>query len=241
MEKLRKIIEERDTRGGRVFDWVIQSLIIVSLISFSAETLPNLGAETSRILRYIQVITITIFTVEYLLRILVAEKKLNYIFSPFGLIDLAAILPFYISTAVDLRAIRAFRLLRLFRILKLARYSEAIQRFHLALLLARAELVLFFSVAIIALFLSAVGIYYFESQAQPESFGSIFHSLWWSVATLTTVGYGDVYPITVGGKIFTFFVLMVGLSLIATPAGIIASALTEARRIIEERITKSEN
>lgn len=86
--------------------------------------------------------------------------------------------------------------------------------------------------AAIVLFLAAVGIYYFESQVQPDSFGSIFHSLWWAVATLTTVGYGDVYPITSGGKIFTFFVLMVGLSLIAAPAGIIASALTEARKIM---------
>ncbi len=84
----------------------------------------------------------------------------------------------------------------------------------------------------IMLFLSAVGIDYFEGQVQPETFGSIFHSLWWAVATLTTVGYGDVYPITVGGKVFTFFVLMVGLSLIAAPAGIIAAALTEARKII---------
>lgn len=241
LEKLRVIIEDRVTPSGRAFDWFIQSLIIVSLVSFSFETLPNLSAETNVVLRYIQITTIIIFTIEYLLRILVAKKKLKYIFSPFGLIDLAAILPFYLSTAVDLRSIRAFRLLRLFRILKLARYSEAIQRFHLALLLARAELVLFFSIAMIMLFLTAVGIYYFESQAQPETFGSIFHSLWWSVATLTTVGYGDVYPITIGGKVFTFFVLMIGLSLIAAPAGIIASALTEARRIMEARKSTSES
>jgi voltage-gated potassium channel len=80
------------------------------------------------------------------------------------------------------------------------------------------------------LYLSAVGIYFFEHQAQPEQFKSVFHCLWWAVATLTTVGYGDVFPITAGGRIFTFFVLMVGLGIVAVPAGLVASALSQARR-----------
>lgn len=79
------------------------------------------------------------------------------------------------------------------------------------------------------LYLSAVGIYYFENEAQPEVFKSIFHSLWWALATLTTVGYGDIYPITVGGKIFTFFVLIIGVGIVAIPAGLIASAITVAK------------
>lgn len=234
MDRLRRIIQQNDTKAGRIFDYFIQSLIVVSLVSFSIETLPNLRPETRSLLRGIEVLTVTVFTVEYLLRILVAENRLRYVFSFYGLVDLAAILPFYVASGIDLRAVRSFRLLRLFRTLKLVRYSEALRRVHIALLLARAELALFFSVAAIVLFLSAVGIYYFESQVQPRTFGSIFHSLWWAVATLTTVGYGDLYPVTVGGKVFTFFVLMVGLSLIATPAGIIAAALTEARKIMAQ-------
>lgn len=79
----------------------------------------------------------------------------------------------------------------------------------------------------IMLYLSAVGIYYFEHQAQPELFQSVFHSLWWAVTTLTTVGYGDMYPITVGGRIFTFFVLMIGLGIVAVPTGLIASAMSK--------------
>ena len=79
------------------------------------------------------------------------------------------------------------------------------------------------------LYFSAVGIYYFEHEAQPKQFASVFHSLWWSVATLTTVGYGDIYPVTVGGKIFTFAVLLVGLGIVSVPAGLVASALSKAR------------
>jgi voltage-gated potassium channel len=92
---------------------------------------------------------------------------------------------------------------------------------------------MFGAVALVLIYLSAVGIYYFENSAQPEQFSSIFSSLWWSVVTLTTVGYGDVYPITVGGRIFTFVILMIGLGIIAIPSGMISSALTEARRLEE--------
>ena len=139
-------------------------------------------------------------------------------------------MPFYIASGLDLRAVRVFRLLRLFRILKLLRYSQAINRFHRAFIIAKEELILFTLVSLILLYLSAVGIYFFENAAQPEQFKSVFHSLWWAVATLTTVGYGDIFPITAGGRIFTFFVLMIGLGIVAVPAGLVASALSQARR-----------
>lgn len=138
------------------------------------------------------------------MRLFVADKKFQYIFSFFGVIDLLAILPFYLSTGLDLRSIRIFRLLRLFRMLKLLRYSKAINRFHRALIIAKEEMILFGCVAMMLLYLSKVGIYYFENSVQPDQFKSIFHSLWWSLATLTTVGYGVLYPVTAGGQIFTF-------------------------------------
>jgi voltage-gated potassium channel len=177
-----------------------------------------------------------IFTLEYLLRIYIADKKLKYIFSFYGLIDLVAILPFYLSTTLDLRTLRIFRLFRLIRLFKLLRYSKAIQRFSKALVLAKEEMILFSLMTMILLYLSAVGIYYFEHEAQPENFQSIFHSLWWAVATLTTVGYGDIYPITLGGRIFTFVILMIGLGIVAVPAGLLASALSEAK--IQEKEKK---
>ena len=197
-------------------------------------TLPDLSHGMLDFLYYSQVITVTIFSIEYILRIYVADSKMRYIFSFYGLIDLLAVLPFYLTIVVDLRALRIVRLFRLFRILKIVRYIKAIRRYKAAFLDIKEELVLFFTATCFMIFISAVGIYYFENSVQPEAFKSIFHSLWWGIATLTTVGYGDIYPVTVGGKIFTFIILMIGLSVVAVPAGLFSIALQEANREINE-------
>ena len=234
MATLKQMIEESDTPAGRTFDLIVQSLIVVSLVTFSLETLPDIPRAMRRWLSTIELFTVVVFSVEYLLRVWVAKPSRHYIFSCFGLIDLAAILPFYLATQVDLRSLRAFRLIRLFRILKLARYSAAARRFHRALQIAKEEIALFLAVTVILLFLAAAGIHHFEHQAQPEAFASIFHSMWWAVATLTTVGYGDVYPVTVGGRIFTFFILLIGLGVVSVPAGLVASALAKAREMEDD-------
>ncbi len=234
MKFLKRVVEDNDTMHGRAFDLVIEALIVFSLITFSLETLPNLSETAARSLWIAEVITIMVFTAEYMLRVVVADDKLRFVSSFFGIVDLLAILPFYIATGVDLRSARAFRLLRLVRIVKLARYNKAVRRLHSALLIAKEEIVLYLIVTAILLYLSAVGIYYFESQAQPEQYASVFHCLWWSVTTLTTVGYGDTYPITLGGRIFTFFVLLIGLGVVAMPAGLFASALSKARELEDE-------
>jgi voltage-gated potassium channel len=231
MKILKRVIEDNDTRWGRVFDLSIQLLIVFSLVTFSIETLPNLSSGLRQSLHNIEIVTVSIFTVEYILRVVVADHKLRFICSFFGIVDLLAILPFYVTSGIDLRSIRSFRLLRLVRVLKIVRYNKAIQRFYRAFLIAKEELVLFLFVALMLFFLSAVGIYYCEHDAQPETFASVFHSLWWSVATLTTVGYGDVYPVTTGGKVFTFVVLVVGLGIVSVPAGLVASALSKAREM----------
>lgn len=225
--QLKRIIEENDTTAGKAFDLFIQFLIVVSLVSFSIETLPNLGKNTKWILNTTEVIIVAIFTLEYLLRLFVADKKLKFVFSFYALIDLIAILPFYVARGIDLRSIRVFRLFRLIRAFKIFRYSKAIQRFKNAFLEVKEELILFLVATGFLLFIAAVGIYYFENPAQPEQFKSIFHCLWWAVATLTTVGYGDIYPITAGGKIFTSFIVIIGLGIIAVPTGLLASALTK--------------
>ena len=114
------------------------------------------------------------------------------------------------------------------------RYSQALSRLGIALKLAKEELLLFLAMSLVVIYLAAVGIYYFEQSAQPEAFASVPHAMWWAVATLTTVGYGDLYPVTAGGKIFTFIILIVGLGLVAVPAGIVASALAKARDMSSE-------
>lgn len=231
IQRLKNIVEDSDSRTGRLFDIAIQSLIVVSLITFSIETLPRLTPAFRWWLYVIEVITVALFTFEYILRLFLADRKREFVFSFFGVIDLLSILPFYVATGIDLRSIRAFRLLRLFRVFKLVRYSRAIQRFHRALLIAREELILYFIVTMMLIYLAAVGIYYCETDAQPEKFQSVFHSLWWAVATLTTVGYGDVFPITAGGKIFTFLMLLIGLGIVSVPAGTVSSALQTAREL----------
>lgn len=227
---LVNVIENSDTPAGKAFDYAVECLIILSLVTFSIETIPDLSQWMKNLLWYTEIMTVLLFTVEYLLRIIVADRKLHYVFSFYGITDLLAILPFYVAHGLDLRAVRVFRLMRLVRILKLARYNTAMIRFHKAFLIARDQLILFSIVTVMLIYVAAVGIYYFERDAQPEQFKSVFHSLWWAVATLTTVGYGDVYPVTAGGKAFTFFVLMIGLGIVAVPAGMVASALSEARR-----------
>jgi len=148
-------------------------------------------------------------------------------------VDLLAILPFYLSFGVDLRSLRSLRFIRLFRVFKLVRYNRAIRHFTSAIKTAKEEILLFLFITLILIYLSAVGIYYFENAAQPEHFLSIFSSLWWAIVILTTVGYGDIYPITVGGRVFTFFILLIGLGIVAIPTGIISSALTKT---IDEKL-----
>jgi len=230
-QRLKVVVEDNSTRSGRLFDIVIQVIIIISLISFSIETMPDLTDTQMRTLYFIEISCVSIFTVEYILRIIVSSNKLQFIFSFYGLIDLVAILPFYLATSLDLRSLRILRLLRLLRAFKLVRYSKAAKLFRVAFTLAREELILFGVLALMLLYLASVGIWYFENPAQPDKFSSVFASMWWAVSTLTTVGYGDVVPVTDWGKAFTFLTLVIGLGIMAVPTGIMASALSEARRL----------
>jgi voltage-gated potassium channel len=237
-EKLRIIIEDNTSPKGKVFDYFIQVLILLSLIAFTIETLPNNSVKTVNFLNGFELICVIIFSIEYLLRIFVAKKPFKYIFSFYGIIDFLAIFPFYLRGAYDLRALRAFRIFRIFRALKLIRYNKALNRFHIAAKIVKEEIILFLIITSIFIFLASAGIYFFENEAQPDIFTSVIHSGWWAVVTLTTVGYGDVYPITVGGKIFTFFILLIGVGIVTIPAGLVASALSKAREIEEDNNKK---
>jgi len=228
-EKLRVVVEETDTKSGRIFDLLSQTLILYSLICLSIETLPDLPSRLEHFLLINEWVVVFIFTIEYLTRVYVTKNKKQFVLSFYGVIDFIAIFPCYLGLSTDFRSIRALRFIRLIRLFKLARYSKSLERYQRALNGIKIDLVVFSGVTFILLYLSSVGIYHFEHTAQPEVFRSVFDAMWWAVATLTTVGYGDIYPITSGGRVFTFFILMIGLGIVAVPTGLIAAALTEAR------------
>ena len=177
-----------------------------------------------------------VFSVEYILRFWTADlglensspfyKRLKFSFSTFGLIDLFAILPFYLPFLFpfDLRVLRILRLFRLLRIFKLGRLSKSLQTITSVLKESKSELSITLFVAFILMILSSTLMYYVENEAQPDKFENIGQSLWWSVATLTTVGYGDIYPITGLGKVLSSVIALIGIGFVALPTGIISSA-----------------
>jgi len=210
-------------------DWFSFGLILVSIVTFSIETLPDLTAQQIALISNIELGIIFLFSAEYITRIFLAEKWHKYVFSFYGVIDIVALLPSILFPGGQSMMIRTIRLFRVLRLLKLARYHKAIGRLSKAINEIKEELVVFVFCSCILVFLAAVGIYHFEHEAQPEVFATIFDCIWWSVASLSTVGYGDIYPVTQGGRIFTIVVLMVGLGVIAVPAGLLASALSSIR------------
>lgn len=225
-QRLVEIILKNESTDGRLFDGFIQLVIVISLVSFSLETLPNLDSSLRNFLQILEHVCVSIFTLEYLLRLWLTKKSSSYFFSFYGIIDLVAILPYYVSAGVDLRSIRAVRLLRIFRIFKLIKYNKAINRLLNAFKSIKNELLIFSISTVIFIYVSSIGIYYFENPVQPDQFSSVFDCMWWSIITLTSVGYGDMYPITSGGKLFASFTVIIGMGIIAIPTGLIASALT---------------
>jgi voltage-gated potassium channel len=222
-----EILDGTHLRVGRSVALAIYGLIVVSAVVIALETMPQLSDGFRAALAVTEVVIVGAFLVEYVLRLACSDHPLRYAFSFWGIVDFIAIVPAIVFMIPDFATVRALRLLRLLRILKLFRANRALDRIIAAVIRVREEFAIFLFIAVTALYLAAVGIYHFEHVAQPEAFKSIPASLWWAVATLTTVGYGDVYPITTGGRIFTGAVLLIGIGVIAVPAGLLTAALTE--------------
>jgi voltage-gated potassium channel len=226
-----------------VVDIFLITLILANVILIILETVPSISAQYRVAFTYFEIFSVVIFTVEYLLRLwscvednvdTASDKKwtrVRWLFSPLGLIDLLAILPFYIflfipDGEVSLLMLRLFRGLRLLRIFKLTRYSSALN--ILFSVLKREVRVLAVTTFILAMVLvmASWGIYILERVVQPDVFGSIPAAMWWAVVTLTTVGYGDVVPVTDGGKMFAGLISLIGIGMMALPAGILAAGFT---------------
>jgi voltage-gated potassium channel len=176
-------------------------------------------------LDYFNTISIIIFTLEYLIRIYTAEKKWAYILSPMGLVDLAAILPFYIPKliSIDLRFLRVLRLMRFLRLLKINRYDKSLTLIWSVIKEKKPELMVTLFLSTIIVIISSFLMYYVEGEKQPEAFPNVLSAFWWAIATLTTVGYGDIYPVTVLGKFISGIMALVGIGIVALPTGLISA------------------
>jgi voltage-gated potassium channel len=223
-ERLRTIV------NGGIFSGLIQFLILASAVAFVIES----DREQLEVDPYathfiiLDVAFLVLFAIEYVLRVYIEPRKRDFIFSFYGMIDLLAILP-SLFLVPGFRVLRILRFLKIFRVFKVTRFILAVDRLTEALHEIQQELLALVILSLMFVYLAACGIHYFEREAQPEAFGSILDSMWWAVVTLTTIGYGDVYPTTPGGRLFTALVALVGVGLIAIPSGLLASVLTEAR------------
>ena len=237
-EKLRDIVQ------GAAFIAVIQFLILASAVVFVLESDRDVWGLAGYATHFLILdwVFFVLFSAEYALRVYIEPRKRDFIFSFYGIIDLLAILP-SLFLVPGFRVLRVLRFLRVFRIFKATRFILAVDRLATALRGIQQELLALVILSLMLVYLAACGIHYFERDVQPEKFGSILDSMWWAVVTLTTVGYGDVYPETGGGRVFTALVTLVGVGLIAIPSGLLASALTEARveREAAEEAEEKEN
>jgi voltage-gated potassium channel len=220
-EKIHFYLNDKNNKLARAIDIFIYSVIFITVIDHGLQTMDSM-AEYHSYLENWETVPIVLFSIEYLLRVYSAPNRLKFLFSFWGLVDIIALIPYYLGLPADLREIRVLRFLSLLK------YEPASKNISVAFNRIKKELIIFSILAVFILYISAVGIYHFENPAQPDKFPDIFHSMWWAVATLTTVGYGDVFPITNGGKIFASLVVYVGLGLIALPAGLIGGAFSEA-------------
>lgn len=213
-------------------------MIILTLITVIAETfyIPNFWQD---IFNKFEIVSVIVFTVEYILRVWTAEllhpeltplrARLKYIVSFMAIIDLLAILPFYLPffIKIDLRALRALRVIRLLRVFKINRYTSALSTIAQVFKNKASQLISSMLVVGLLMIIASILMYNIESAAQPDKFANAFDALWWAIATLTTVGYGDVYPITVAGKILSIIIAILGIGMVAVPTGIITAGFSE--------------
>lgn len=225
-----EVLDGYHPKVGNVVALAMNGLILLSALAIALETEPSLPQGLRSGLFWFEVALLAVFLVEYLLRLTCSPRPLKYAFSFWGIVDFLTIVPALVLLTPQWQVVRAFRLIRLVRLLKLFRTSRALNRLIHAMHEVRGELMIFAVVSGLMLYVASVGIYIFEHEAQPEVFTSIPVSLWWAVASFTTVGYGDMVPITPGGRIFTTLVLFTGLGVIAVPSAIVTTALLEAEK-----------
>ncbi len=238
-----------DTRPGRWLNAAIMLLIMLNLVALTLETIPSVNEKYFWAFKGFELFAVLFFTGEYVMRVWVAPEdpkydddwkgRLRYMITPLALVDLIAIAPFWLGIlfgyfGMDFAIARSLRLLRIFRLLKLSRHLGAMRKMGLVFQQKREALTISLIAVVFMLYICSAVMYAVEHKAQPEAFSSIPQTMWWGVATLTTVGYGDVYPITPLGKFFGAIIAILGIGLFALPTGILASGFSEQLEEIEE-------
>lgn len=244
MKKIKKRIFEiiqtanKDDLASRIFDIGIIALILINVVLVIADTF-TLPEAVSTAFGIVETVSVVIFSAEYLCRVWTSDllfpnlspirARVRYIFSFMAIIDLLAILPFYIPflIPIDLRVLRMLRIVRLFRVFKLNRYTSALSTIATVFKKKKSQLISSIFVVLLLMIIAAVLMYSIESETQPDVFENAFSALWWAIATLTTVGYGDIYPVTVLGKILSAVIALLGIGLVAVPTGIISAGFME--------------
>jgi voltage-gated potassium channel len=231
-----------ESHWDKIINIFIIILIILNVTAVMLETVPSIDKPLKKFFNDFDLFSVIIFTIEYILRVWSSNHdpkykhsihgRLRYMLSPAALIDLLAILPFYIHVFVglDLRVLRILRLMRFFRLFRLTAYTKATKLVTNVFKSRFSELMLAFIMTAFLIVIASCMVYFVEHNAQPDKFTSIPDTIYWAVVTLTTVGYGDMFPITVMGKIFTVIILLAGIALLALPAGIITSGFLEEMR-----------
>jgi voltage-gated potassium channel len=228
-KKLFEIIFEADTMHGKAFNITLLLIIVLSVFVVILESVPDIRLNYHDILFKLEWLFTSIFTIEYILRVWITPNRWKYIFSFYGIIDLIAILPaflaIFIAGAHSLIIVRSFRLLRVFRILKISRYTNAGQSLLKALIASRAKIEVFLFAVITIVLLVGTLMYLIEGEI--NGFTSIPKSIYWAIVTLTTVGYGDLTPITTIGQFLSSILMILGYAIIAVPTGIISVEMSK--------------
>ncbi|QXP59109.1 ion transporter [Olleya sp. HaHaR_3_96] len=234
--------EKGNAKGEDLLDYFISILILINVLAIILESYKEIYTSYKAFFTVLELFTIIVFSFEYVIRVWVSDlispelsptrARLKYIFSFMGIVDLASILPFYLPfiVSLDLRIIRLLRLFRLLRVLKLNRNFKSLAVIRSVIVKTKNEILVSAILVFILLIIASTLMFYIENKAQPEAFENIGQALWWAVATLTTVGYGDIYPITGLGKIMSAFIALLGIGFVALPTGIISSAYIEEIR-----------
>lgn len=243
-DRLHEIIFEADTRAGKAFDVSLIAAILLSVLVVVLSTMPSADEEPARgVYLALEWVFTVLFTIEYLVRIVVVRRPLRYVFSFYGIIDLLSILPAFIGLVVPggerLLVVRTLRLLRIFRVFKLARYLTEAAALKEALLVSRHKIAVFLTTVLIVVLIASAVMHIVEGNAKNEDFDSMPSAMYWAVITMTTVGYGDITPITGAGKAMTAILVLIGYSLIIVPTGILTAEMSGGLRSVTTRACPS--